>query len=281
MDRKKDNNKVIKALIFLVILLLLVPGLFSLSKYVYNSVRDYYLETKGFYFNSDKLSDNHSEMQIENNWSGAESYAITINLNSKKNDLLFCETDIDYEISYTCSSNITCTSTKESGTIEGTNSGGLNEDYFILTINPSGGVGLQNGEQAWVDVEVKSTSPYVKTLSGRMYVGVSSSDITYNIMDSVNSPYIKVNITNSLHQDEDVTLTFDPNVILLDMTNQFAINATNMETEQINNYNYVNSVTTTLGSLETTTVTFYKVDPAQDYTYQEGDKTTPIITLTY
>lgn len=279
--RRKNNNRIIPLLIVLVILIFLVPTMTSFAKYVYNAVHDYYLGTKGFYFNSDKLSSNHSEFEIANNWSGAETYQITVNLNSKKNDLVFAETDIDYEISFTNSDNIVCSISKTSGTIKGSASGGINEDYFIITINPANGTGLANGVQTWVDIEVTSTSPYVATLSGKLYVGVGTEDITYEIMDSANNPYLEVNITNSLNEGKDVTLSFDPNVILLDMTSSFRLNATGITTQDINGYAYVNTVTSYVGSLETTTVKFYKVDPTQDYTYQAGDTGTPVVTLTY
>lgn len=279
--RRKNNNKIIPILIVLTILAFLVPIMTSLSKYVYNAIHDYYLGTKGFYFNSDKLSSNHSEFEIANNWSGAETYTITINLNSKKNDLVFAETDIDYEIEYTHSDNIECTISKTSGTIIGSANGGINEDYFIITINPAAGTSLPNGATTWVEIEVTSTSPYVATLSGKLMVGVGTEDINYEIMDSVNNPYLEVNITNSLNTGKDVTLSFDPNVILLDMTSKFTLNSSAKTTVQINGYDYVNTVTSYVGSLETITVKFYKVDPSQDYTYQAGDTKTPVVTLTY
>lgn len=279
--RRKNNNRIIPILIVLVILAFLVPTMTSFSKYVYNAVHDYYLGTKGFYFNSDKLSSNHSEFEIANNWSGAESYKMTINLNSKKNDLVFAETDIDYNISFTHSDNIKCSISKTSGTIGGSASGGINEDFFDVIIEPVDKVGLPNGTQTWVDITVTSTSPYTATLSGKLYVGVGAEDITHEIIDSPNSPYMEVNITNSLNTGEDVKLTFNPNVVLLDMTSSFRINGTEITTEEINTYDYVNTVTSYVGSLETTTVKFYKVDPTQDYTFQAGDTGTPVVTLTY
>ena len=280
-NKRKKTNTLIIILIFLIILMFIAPQMGSFSKDIYNSVNNYYLASKGFYFNSDKLSIKHSEFEIENNWSGAETYSITINLNSKRNDLVFAESDIDYEISFTNSDNIVCTASKTKGTIKGSNSGGLNEDYFIITINPKDGVGLPDGTQTWVDIEVKSTAPYVQTLSGKLYVGVGSEDISYEIMDSKNNPYLEVNITNSLNEGKDVTLEFDPNIILLDMTDTFTLNASNKITQDINNYAYVNSVTSHVKSLETTAVRFYKVDPSQNYTFEEGDSGTPVVLLTY
>ena len=279
--RKKRNNKIIPLLIILIIIAILVPTMTSLSKYVYNAVQDYYLGSKGFYFNSDKLTTDHAEFEIANNWSGAETYTITINLNSKKNDLLFAETDIDYTVNLTHSDNIECELSKNSGTIIGSQNGGINEDYFTIKINPAGGQALANGETTWVEVEVTSTSPYEKTLSGRLIVGVGTEDISYEIMDSENSPYLEVNITNSLDVGKDVKLSFDPNIILLDMTSSYYLNSSATTTTEINGYSYVNSVTSFVDTLQTTTVRFYKVDPTQNYTHETGSTEPPVITLTY
>ena len=279
--KRNKTNRIIKLLIVVVILLFLIPTMTSMSKYVYNAIHNYYLEAKGFYFNSDKLTSDHIEYEIANNWSGAETYTITVNLNSKKNDLLFAEPDIEYEIKYTHSDNIQCSISKTSGTIVGTNNGGINEDYFVITIDPANGVGLANGETTWVDIEVTSTSPYTATLSGKLIIGVGTEDVTYEIIDAENNPYIEVNITNSLNEGVDVNLLFDPNLILLDMTNNFYLNSIETTTQDINGYSYIKSVKSHIGTLETTSVKFYKVDPSQDYSYQLGDSKTPVVTLTH
>lgn len=279
--KRNKTNRIIKLLIVVVILLFLIPTMTSMSKYVYNAIHNYYLEAKGFYFNSDKLTSDHIEYEIANNWSGAETYTVTVNLNSKKNDLLFAEPDIEYEIKYTHSDNIQCSISKTSGTIVGTNNGGINEDYFVITIDPANGVGLANGETTWVDIEVTSTSPYTATLSGKLIIGVGTEDVTYEIIDAENNPYIEVNITNSLNEGVDVNLLFDPNLILLDMTNNFYLNSIETTTQDINGYSYIKSVKSHIGTLETTSVKFYKVDPSQDYSYQLGDSKTPVVTLTH
>ena len=152
---------------------------------------------------------------------------------------------------------------------------------FTIKINPAGGQALANGETTWVEVEVTSTSPYEKTLSGRLIVGVGTEDISYEIMDSENSPYLEVNITNSLDVGKDVKLSFDPNIILLDMTSSYYLNSSATTTTQINGYSYVNSVTSFVDTLQTTTVRFYKIDPTQNYTHEAGSTEPPVITLTY
>ena len=64
-----------------------------------------------------------------------------------------------------------------------------------------------------------------------------------------------------------VTLNFDPNVVLLDMTNTNYLNAINTTTKKIGNSNYINSITFKVDPISSATVRFYKVDVSKDYTY--------------
>lgn len=283
-EKRKSRNKKINIILLIVmisVLLCIIEIQTSFSKYVYNTVHNYYLQSKGFYFNSDKLSINHSEIEVENNWSGAETYTVTVNLNSKKNDLVFADTDIDYQINLTSSDNIECSLNKNAGTIIGSQNGGINEDYFIITINPAEGKSLVSGETAWIEVEVTATKPYTCSLSGKLIIQAGAEDISYEIIDSENNPYIEVNITNSLNEAKDVTLKFDPSKLLLDMTSRFSMEATNTITANIGEYQYVKELTSKVNALETTTIKFYKVDPTQNYQYQFGDEKVPEVQLEY
>ena len=221
LRKKAQFLNLILVLIALMIVIFFTPKLISTARYIYSAIHDNYLSSKDFYFSSDKLSLDHTEYQITNNWSGAETYRVTINMSSKENDMASTESDIDYEVAFTCSDNIECTLSKNSGTIVGTNNGGVNEDSFTISINPKNGVTLSNTEIAWVDVTATSTSPYSQEISGKLILEVGSSNIYYEITDSVNSPYLMVNIINSSPVDEDVTLTYSPNTLLLEMTGQF------------------------------------------------------------
>ena len=63
-------------LIFIIIQLLtkvIVPGAVTVSRYMYSVARGYYLNTKKFYFNSDKLSDSLNPAHFKaDNWSGVD-----------------------------------------------------------------------------------------------------------------------------------------------------------------------------------------------------------------
>lgn len=284
---KKGNKRKIKKInpivlvIILVIVTFLTPRLVSTAKYVYNVIHEHYLSSKDFYFSSDKLSVAHTEYEITNNWSGAEPYTIPVNMSSKKNDKAFTDSDITYTITATCSSNVTYTLSKTSSTIVGKENNGVNEDSFSVTLTPAGNTALAEGETAWVDITAKATSPYELEIYGKLIIEVGSADISYEIIDNANQQYLTVNITNSQSVGANVTLSYNPTVVLLDMTSGFRLNATANTTQQLNGYAYFNSITSYVESLSTTTVKFYKKDASQDYSYINGSSGTPVITLTH
>ena len=81
--RKNNKRKVKKInpivlLIIFIIVIFLTPRFVSTAKYVYNAIHEHYLSSKDFYFSSDKLSINHTEYEITNNWSGAEPYVYRV-----------------------------------------------------------------------------------------------------------------------------------------------------------------------------------------------------------
>lgn len=279
--RKSKRTNIILLLILFFVIVYLTPRFLSAAKYVYNVIHEHYLSSKDFYFKSDKLSINHTEYEITNNWSGAETYTIPVNMSSKENDMSYTESDIEYTITCQCSDNITYTLSKTSGTIVGSLNGGVNEDYFSVDINPANNVALSEGEMAWVEITATSTSPYSQTLTGKLIVEVGSSEISYEIIDAANQPYLTVNITNSQSIGSNVTLSYNPQIVLLDMNDRFYLNSVSNSSQQINSYTYLNSITSFVNSLSTTTVKFYKIDATQNYSYNSMSNTTPIITLSH
>lgn len=281
MRRKREKKKfnLIKLTIILLLIIGLMPAFYSGARFVYKAVYEHYISSKDFYFKSDKLNEEHSEFEATNNWSGAETYRLMINMSSKKNDKAFTSSDIDYTISYTHSDNITCTLSKNSGTIPGSQNGGVNEDYFTVFINPAQGVTIGSGQTAWVDITATSTSPYTKSISGKILIETGSASVSYEIIDSVDSPYLTLNITNSSVEGKNITLSYDPTKILLDMTNPFAINAITESTQQLNNNAYINTITSYMQPNYNTSIKFYKEDTKQNYSYLGTG--TSIITLTY
>lgn len=290
---QKQIYKKKQILLLLAIVLCSISFVIVFGRYVTNSVNNFFMRTKEFYFFSDKLSENRDIFQIEN-WSGVDDYTITINMNSRKNNLEVSTYDIGYDITYSCSDNAICQLSKTSGTI----SGDTNTDFFNVTITPN--TQLKTGDKVIVSIEATSKTDFVKTLKGRFTLVVGQEDLTYQITDEPDSPYMELSITNTLTyyiveeafgdyeagykididtylaltEEEKakcyssiVTVAFSPNQILLDNTSESYVNAINITTTTVNDKNYINSITLPIEAISSVDLRFYKVDTSKDYTY--------------
>ena len=269
--RKRRNKKSnhIKLLILLIIVVFFMPTFYSSARFVYRKVYEHYVSSSDFSFKSDKLNEEHSEFQATNNWSGTETYRVTVDMTSKKNDKALTYSDVTYTITKTCSTNIVCTLSKTTGTIPGSWNNGSNLDSFTVIVDPAPNHTFVSGEEAWVDITAESTSPYRKIISGKIKIVIGSSKLTYEIVDSVDSPYLTLNITNASIAAIPVTLAYDPTDILLDMTNDFAINSSSEVTQQIQGNAYINSITSSVPANYNISIKFYKEDISQNYTFLE------------
>lgn len=303
---KQTKNKIkVTKVSFVVLLVLLGCLLFfgtSLSRFIYNGVKNYYFESQNFYFNCDKLAENEAIFQLDN-WDGVTSFEITFNMNSFKNNLVSAKSNIEYDIEYECSSKATCTISKESGLIPTT----THEDYFTITVVPN--QTLVEGDSIVVNTSVTSTSPYVKTLTGKVTLNVGIPGISYEISDKVNQPYLNFSITNTFDYYQVVTafdsyavgdtiessvysslssenkekctsiiirLDFDPRVILIDMTSEFYDNAYEYTTTMIDGKEYINSVKFGMDAVSSMNIRFYKVEASNNYTYPYVNPTSVI-----
>ena len=281
------------------IIVLTVATLFLLvtvfGKYIRNIINNYLLETKAFYFNSTVLSINGKNYSIVN-WDGVNSYPLTIDLNNRKNDLRHTMVDITYDITYNCPNTVVCTLSKTNGVIHPNDE----TDNYILTITP-----VQNfheGDTVVVSTYVESTSPYRKILFATYTIGVQSSDFSYSISDSVNAKFLTLNLVNAVpfyQASEDfgnyregdhisleeysnllttdrnkcysaiVTLQFNPNTLLLDMTNTLYLHrlSTNYQETTIGGYQYVSRFSFKVNASSSNEIIFYKTDLTQNYTY--------------
>ena len=289
--------------IFFLLLMIIVP---TFGRYVGKEIKDYYLISKNFYFNADKLEPNSIVYQVEN-WSGVDSYDVTFNLDSYKNNTVYSNSDIEYEVTYTCSSNVACTINKTNGIIYAAK----HTDSFTITINPI--KPLDDGEKATIEVQAKSISPYEKVLKGKFNVVVGKMGLSYEILDEKDSTYFEVAITNTLDYyiaretydkyekgmkiDIDtylelpdnekqyfassiVTIDFSPLEALLDMTSSAYLDAVSTNTTIIDNHNYINNVSFKVDALSSYRVKFYKVDTSRDYTYP-FDNNESIVDVTF
>lgn len=312
--KKKFKNfflKNKKIIIFICILSVLGTIGIAFGRYIYDGVQNFYFATKKFYFDSDKLAQTMANYQLDN-WSGVDDYTININMNSIKNNLVKADTDITYNITFSCSSTIICQTTQNSGTIWAS----TNSDSFNIVVTPN--ATFKDGDTVVVFVSATSTSPYKKTISGRFVLKVGKIGLSYEIDDSANSPYLEMRITNTIDYysvrtaftstsgrsytvgeriditsylnltateqancaSVIITLNFDPNITLLDMTNPSYLRKLTESSTTINNYQYINSYSFKIDAISSEIVKFYKINPSIDYTYPIVN-TTSIISFSY
>ncbi len=221
--RIRRKNGGIKKMLFLLLLLfitiymlvkVIVPGSVTLSRYVYKSIRNYYLNSKEFYFNSDKLSQNVAHFESDN-WSGVEEYRVTVNMNSRKNINEVSKVDINYNIEYeyevfksdgtkysedlidfyiTGMENLNPGDTLSRTIFQSSN----NQDSFNFSVKPKTNANLQNNDYVYVKITATSTSPYVSELVGEFNIKIGTLGMSYKIEDKEYDPYCEVVVTNTL-----------------------------------------------------------------------------------
>ena len=296
--KMKNNLKKTQILLIMAILICIISFIVIFGRYLTNNVNDFFVRSKEFYFYSDKLEEDTAVFQVDN-WSGVDDYVITVNMNSRKNNLKVASYDIGYIISYTCSDNAICQLSKTEGIIYSNN----NSDYFNLTITPNRQ--LETGDKVVVEIEAKSTAKYQKTLKGKFTLVVGKEKLSYQITDKPQNPYMELSLTNTLSYyivneafgnysvnnkiDIDtylalteenkakcssaiVTISFNPEQVLLDITNESYSKAKNIETTTVNGKTYINKFTILIDAISSTDLRFYKVDVSKDYTYPNGNE---------
>lgn len=330
--------------VFLIIVIA-IPT-FSFSRYVYDVIKDHFNMTSTFFFKSDFLSEKDPEYTITN-WSGVDPYTITINMNSIKNEIKKAPVDIAYDIEVECETNVTCIVSKNNGVIYANTgvSDTSNKDSFVITVTPKHAFSTK--EKTTFRVKTTSSSPYIKTISASFTLKVEKVGISYEITDKPNDVYSVLRITNSVTYytvkeafdsysvgDEidssaynllseankkkcasaSLTLSFDPRVINVDMTNSYFLDAqklNNFRTGEYrvineafdeynkddvisesdyshlsatrkpkcsNTYEYVNSFDITIKPTTSVDIRFYKRNKTADYTFPSADSES-IITI--
>ena len=171
---------------------------------------------------------------------------------------------------------------------------------------------MESGDVATVRTSATSNSPYEKTLSTTYEIGITTYSFSYQITDSAGSKYLELELNNAFSYYEVVTafgsysvgdhigiedynaltdaqknncksavvtLTFNPNIVRLDMTNDtYLKKATNVATTAISGANYVRTFRFKMNANNTTKIMFYKQDTTQNYAYP-GNTSTPIVTV--
>lgn len=287
----KDKPKV-RIAVIIVCIIAMVPIAITFARFVTERIRDNYLESKNFFFNSNRLKSDNPTYHI-NNWSGVGDFTIEIEMNSLKNSLLKSDFDVAYTTSYICPADVLCSISKNNSVIYKASS----TDTFSLTITPTRE--FADGESITIKISATSSSPYVSTLSADFQITVGKRGISYEIDDETNRPYLLVSVTNALSyytvnqafdsysvgdkidnvvyrnlSDADkskcssatITLDFDPREVVLDTTSTI-LNGAQIQDEVIDGVSYINEITFNMNAMSSQEIRFYKLDYTKNYTY--------------
>lgn len=244
----KKNTRILFLVFTLMIALLMMSRGYSYAKYASNTVWNYYIESKGFYFNSDISTGN-----TDSNWDGS---SISFNVTNFDNDDLITANDISYKTTCTvvgeASSYATCkVNGTDSNIYTGTLTGGVKStknDYIDIVSNEEL-TGLT------VNVTVESLSPYHKTLVGEYILNKGSKEIgelkvTYNAGTSSD----RVVITNSYNENKCCKLSWNTNKLRIDD------NSGDILSSISDGDGYIKDVVFSINKKDSLDFTFYRTD---------------------
>ena len=182
IKNKKKYNKLFIVLAVLTLGLIITRG-YSHARYASNAVFNYYLSSKGFFFNSEDLTFD-TKNNVDTMWDGDKVY---FTLSNSANDALASEVDIKYSVK--------CTINEEDTTkkclVNGTDS-----DYLEATMSAS--FGCSDGTNVNEETCVANKKEWVsKPTTSKIYfevIDTSGADVlnaNVNIVVTTLKPYSK------------------------------------------------------------------------------------------
>ena len=300
------KKKHVRIIVIIILVIVLGFGAITYGRYAVKDMHDYYLNSKQFYFYSNRLTDKEPLYQVTN-WSGVGAFDISFDLLSMKNNLVYTDYDIPYHVWYECPSDVICSSSDTDGIVYASSTN--HSSTVTINVNPQREYNEQ--ETMIIKVYASSTSPYVKTISAKFEYIVGKKGLTYEIEDEKNRTYLVFKITNAINSctiveafddynvgdvidnkvyrklskdnqpkcvSQYVTLTFDNNDVFFDNTSD-VLKSSEYTTTNYNGVQYINSIRIPIEPLSSTALRFYKKDKSRNYTYP-FDNSTSIISMT-
>ena len=300
------KRRIIIIILALLIGILVAFNYKTMAKFVTDRITSYYLRSKNFYFSSNLLDPTNPTYQI-GTWSGTGNFSVSFDLFSKDNQYLFSESDITYEITYQCSSDVLCSATKSAGTLYANDS----NHSETITINIAPQRVFLADERVTINVTARSTSPYVKILRAQFIYIVGREGVSYEIADEANRTYLFLKVINDINYctvitdfgdyevgdhisnaeyrnlseankskciSQYINVSFSPQQLLIDNTIELLKSATTT-TQTINGVNYINSIRFPMNPDSTEAIKFYKINTTLDNTYPHGNNAS-IVTVT-
>lgn len=176
-------KKTIKYIILILITCLIPIGTkygISYAKYAYNSVWNYYLSSKAFYFDSNTLKENNGKI-TNNLWDGDRIY---FDVKNNLNDFLSSEYDISYKVTCTVkesSSETSCRVMDQSSIYEG-----ILSTYKKCYNETNDGVDVKNLDKATCEMK------------GYSWINVAASkDLYFDLTNKVDHAVVELNVTST------------------------------------------------------------------------------------
>ena len=216
-------------IIVAVIVMISLIYILTFAKFKSNSLLDYFISSKNFYFESDSLSTDEKEI-VNNMW---DKSAISFKVKNFDNQDIATEDEIRYSVECnTNDSNINCyinntTSNKVNLSIAGNEK---REETISITVDSQNEI-----NDVEVSVIVKTTTPYEKTLRGKYIlhkVDTIESNIEYEIVN--NEVYSNMLLTNNTNENKCLSISINNNDIkVYETVDMFDISSDN---DYINNF---------------------------------------------
>ena len=261
-------------IILIVVLIGFCLGLFltTLARYSSSNVWNYYLESQGFYFSSDNLS--NDQVNVDTFWDGS---SVHFNVKNFSNNNLISSKDISYQVSCeVIDSDIPCTlNGTESSTVNGvlSKSSRCVNDIDQIDVSSMNKTECEVAGYTWENISVtndlyfdidsdeitdvsvlitvNSTSPFRKTMTGVFNLS-KSEVVTGNIDYNVNhyDSFDELIISNSYDTGKCISVSFDSSKRVVDLTSDMNILSSD-------NNGYVNSFSFGVGSMSNEKIIFY------------------------
>lgn len=276
------NKKKTFILLAVIVVIFIISCGITFAKYASKSIWNYYLESKGFYFTSETLKNKN----INNEWDGSRVY---FDVRNSLNSYVATEYNIKYEITCnikgdvngycrlngtdsnfftgTLSSYEGCVNLADDTDVSSYNKEACNNAGYSYRVKES----IVNNyfevfsnydnelNNITVEIIVKSTSPYTRTLKNDFILSRSLDETgSVNFIYNEYSQYSRLIISNSYNEDKCVTLSFDSSKIRIDN------DIDNLSYTQDDN-GYINSISLKINNKTNKDYLFYRVDDSIEY----------------
>ncbi len=251
------------------------------GRYVKDIIQVYYLRTKNFYFNSDKLTILGKTYQI-NPWDGTEPYTININMNSFANSLKGTEDNIVYDVRCVADTNSVCYfgtmgTTTQRRTIYSAN----HTDNFVVTVALKNGIDPDDIHDVNVQIIASSVSPYEEELKATFNLVIGDYGVGYKIEDEAGRLYMDALVSNATPNDtyKFVLEITDVSKYSIDMSNNIlsAPGTVVVEDAQKN----IKRIEFNVEPKSSMMVRYYKSNPEENKTYPNDNGLPPAINISY